>query len=398
MKLTRVFNSRVGNCRTCFRLLSAILACAAAASGQAARRVRVETSFPPNQPVEMVGAEVAGGTHNFTKDETGMHAAAFDAPDGWLRHFALKIRNKTDKTILGATLNVSLAVGAEGEVPMGFDLFFGQELDESAFTGRMPRGVPASLAPGQTGDVSWSDTEYAQLEKFLSTKHPVASYRKLGVFLRDVRFDDGTVWTLSGLYRIDPLDPRKWTPVDKQASAAAVAAPVLRAGERIVEFSSPKPDPDPDVIVITGIEVAGRPVTPGEPFAAGDDWLRGFTLRVRNISSKPITYLEIGLSFPEARYHNGGIGHPLRYGRNVAGAHQNAPNPMLLWPGEEAELTFTDEEFHNFRTFAERLNGSADFHMLQVGMASVRFADGTRATVFNPAHTPKPARPAVKDN
>jgi hypothetical protein len=397
MKLTSIFAGRVGNYRTCFWLLFALVACAASASGQVPPRVVVEASFPPNQPVELVGAEVAGGMHNFALEKTGYYTAAFDAPEGWLRHLTLKLRNKTDKTILGVTLNGSLAVGEEGEIPMGFDLFFGQEPDESAFTGRAPRGVPGSLAPSQTGDVRWSEAEYAQLEKFLSTKHPVASYRKMSVFLRDVRFADGTVWTLNGLFRIDPLDPRKWTPVDKQANASA-AGPPLKAGERIVEDSSSKPDSDQDVIVITGIEVAGRQVTPGQPFAAGDDWLRGLTLRFKNISSKPITYVQLGLSFPEAHYHNGGIGHSLRYGRNMAEGAPHAPDAKLLSPGEEAEVIFTDGEFHTFRTFAEKLNGSADFHRLRLGIASVKFADGTRAMVINPARTLKPSPPAMKSN
>jgi hypothetical protein len=396
MKLTRIFNGRVGSCRTCFRLLFVIVACAASAAGQATPRIVVETSFPLNQPVELVGAEVADGMHDFTMEKNGYYTAAFDAPDGWLRHLTLKIRNKTDKTILGAKFNASLAVGEEGEVPMGFDLLFGQELDESAFTGERPRGLPGSLAPDQTADVSKSEVEYAQLEKFLSIKHPVASYRKMTVYLREVRFADGTVWTLSGLFRIDPLDPRKWTPVEKPANGTA-ADPALKAGERLVEVSSSRPDSDPNVIVVTGVAVAGRQVTPGQPFTAGDDWLRGLTLRVKNVSSKPITYLQFSLSFPEAHYHGGGLGQTLSYGRNMASG-QNAPGAMSLSPGEEAELTLTDEEFHNFRSFAERLNGSADFHRLWLGTATVKFADGTRAHVLNPAHTLKPSPPAVKSN
>lgn len=397
MKLKRIFNGRVGGYRAGLWLLFATVACAAPAFGQAPPRVRIETSFPPDQPVELVGTEVAGGMHAFTKGETGWDAAAFDASDGWLRRLVLKLRNKSDKTILSATLNGSLAVGEDGEIPMGFELTFGQELDESAFTGRQPRGVPGSIGPGQTGDVSLSEADYAQMEKFLSTKHPVASYRKMRVHLRDVRFADGTVWTLSGLFRIDPLDPRKWTPVDKQADGAA-AGPVLKAGERIVEDRPAAPGSDPNIVVITGIEVAGRQVTPGQAFAAGDDWLRGLTLRVKNISSKPITYMQLNLSFPEASYHGGGIGHTLRYGRNMVGGAQNSPDFRPLSPGEEAELVFTDEEFHSFRTFAERLNGSINFRRVRLGIASVKFADGTRATAFNLMRTQKPSPPAAKSN
>jgi hypothetical protein len=398
MYLVRIFAGRFGNYRACFLVLSAVVACAASVSGQAAQRVVVETSFPPDQPVELVAAEVAGAAHNFTRGETGTYAAAFDAPGDWLRRIALKVRNKTDKVILSATLDGSLAAGVDGEVPMGFNLLFGQEVDESAYTGRRPGGAPNSLAPGQTGDVSWSEAEYAQLERALSTKHPVASYRRMRVFLREVRFADGTVWTLSGLYRIDPLDPRKWTPVAGQSDGAAAAAPALKPGERVVEVSAFAPDSDPDAIAVTGIEVAGRAVTPGQPFAAGDDWLRGLTLRVKNVSPKPITYMQFSLSFPEARYHSGGVGHTLRYGSNAAAGGGNVPSAALLSPGEEAEVVFTDRDLDTFRAFAERLSGPVNFHRLGLGAAFVKFADGTRATIITPARALRLGRPAARND
>jgi hypothetical protein len=398
MRLTRIFIGRPGNYRAFFRLLFVVAACAASASGQATQRVVVETNMTlQNHPVEFVAAEVAGSTNNFTKGGPGVLAASFDAPDAWLQHFVLKIRNKTDKTILSATLNGSLAVGEDDEIPMGFVLLFGQELDESAFTGRRPRGTPASLAPGETGDVRLSETDYAQLEKSLTTKYAVASYRKMRVSLSDVRFADGTVWTLSGVFRIDPLDPRRWTPVNN-ATKVAASEPELKSGERIVEVPSFRNDSDPDVIEITGVEVAGRPVTPGQAFAAGDDWLRGLTLRFRNVSSKPITYVQLNLSFPEAHYHGGGVGQMLRYGWNGAGDGRAAPDAKLLSPGEEAEMIFTDGEFYTFKSFAESLNGAADFHRLRLGTAFIKFADGTRANVINPLRARKPSPHAVKNN
>jgi hypothetical protein len=399
MKLTRIFTSRVRGCLTRLCLLFAVAACAATASGRATPRVTVETNKTLlNYPVELVGPEVSGVTHGFTQGEPpGLLVAAFDAPGDWLRHFVLKIRNKSDKTILSARLDGSLAVGEGNEIPAGFDLMFGQELDESAFTGRPPRGTPDSLAPGQTGEVRWSEAEYARLEKLLSSKHAVADFRRMRIYLREVRFADGTVWTLGGLFRIDPLDPRKWTPVDGPPKSAASAIE-LKPGERIVEVSSFKPDFDPDVLLVTGIEVAGHTVTPGQPFTAGDDWLRGLTVRFRNISAKPITYVQLGFSFPEAHYHDGGLAHTLRYGSYTAGGEQSALAAKMLLPGEEAEMIFTGSDYDAFRGFAEKLNGSADFHRLRMGLALVKFEDGTRATVFDPTRKQKPGAPAAKSN
>jgi hypothetical protein len=393
MRLAGIFDSLFSRCRAHLCVMLVVAACAASASGQAARRVVVETNDPfPNYPVELVGAEVSGGTNDFTKGEPGLLVAAFDAPDDWLRHFVLKIRNKTDKTILAATFEGSLAVGEGDEIRIGFNLRFGRELDESAFTGRPPRGTPASLAPGETGDASWSEAEYAEMARFLPTKHRLADYRRMQVRLQDVRFDDGTVWTLNGRFRIDPLDPRKWTPIDSQPKSAA---PKLKAGERVVEVPSFKPANDPDALVITEIKVEGRPVTPGQPFTAGDDWLRSLSVRVRNTSNKPIAFVQIGFSLPEARYHNADVGHMLHYGRSTAGG--GAPDAAPLAPGEEVELTLTEEEFDALRSSAERLSGGFDCHRLRLGTASVRFEDGTRAFVTNPARAPQAGPPAVKN-
>jgi hypothetical protein len=399
MRLTRLFTGGASNGRTCLRLPLVVIACAASALGQAARRVTVETNKGlPNYPVELIGVEVAGVPHDFAQGEPpGMLVAAFDAPDDWLRRFALKIRNKTDKTVLSAKLDGSLAVAWNNEIPAGFNLYFGQEMDESALTGWPPHGAPNSLAPGRAGDVRWSEAEYLRLERFLSTMHAVADFRWMRIQLREVRFADGTVWTLSGTYRIDPRDPRKWTPIDKPPKSAAPEVE-LKAGERVVEAPPYKPDFDPDVLLITGVKVAGRPVALGQPFAAGDDWLRGLAVRFKNISTKPIIYVQLNLSFPEASYHGGGLGQMLRFGRNGSGDECIAPAVKSLSPGEEAEITFTDGDLNNFRSFAEKLNGSADFHRLRLGLASVKFEDCTRATVFDPTRTRQPGTPAVKSN
>src|SRR3712207_8253095 len=47
-------------------------------------------------------------------------------------------------------------------------------------------------------------------------------------------------------------------------------------------------------------------------------------------------------------------------GKNLSQGSRSAPDAELLAPGEEAELAFSDEEFHSFREFAERLNRSEE--------------------------------------
>src|SRR5829696_1108226 len=54
-------------------------------------------------------------------------------------------------------------------------------------------------------------------------------------------------------------------------------------------------DKDEDVpLEIVGIRIAGRPVILGQPFAADSSWLKQMTLRVKNISGKPILAFGVG--------------------------------------------------------------------------------------------------------
>src|SRR2546421_4103147 len=276
---------------------------------------------------------------------------------------------------------------------MGIEVRYGQELDESAFMGLAPRGEPRQLAPGETDNMRWSEADYAEMTKFLATKHPVSSYRKLHLDLYEVRFVDGTVWSHGKLFRIDPRDPRKRTPLDEAAKERN--EPVLNraANERLIEVPPYKSASEQDVLVISEIKVAGQAVTPGQPFMADANWLRSLTVRVKKISTKPIVFLHISFGLPEAQYHAGGVGFDLRYGRDASSGGQTAPDAKVLLPGEEAELSFNEANHEATRRFAEKMCGITEFSRVRVGNAAIVFADGSRAFILNPVRTQKPSAP-----
>lgn len=389
-------SSRLPRLRAAAMCAAIVVACAGAAVAQDAQpRVVVETvQIPSRYPVELVGVDVGGGAHKFAEVKEGQVpvSVAFDAREGWLRQFAFKIRNKSDKAILSVVIHGTLGTGAEGEVPMGIEALYGRELDESAFTGAQPRGESRRLAPGETAEVRWSTDEYESMVKFLTTKHPLAAYRKMRVDLREARFEDGTVWTLSGLHRIDPNDPRKWTRLDGPPTRPK-PSPDLKAGERVVEVDprSWTPPDDSESISVTEIKINGQSVALGQPFAAEADWLRTLTVRVRNESSRPIVAVGVSFGFPEASYHGGGLGFRLGYGERRPGREADEPAAKPLLPGEELELTLPSDEYEMNRNFASRRGGVSEISRVSLGMAFVTFADGTKAYVSKPARAPKPA-------
>lgn len=363
-----------------------VVAFAAVAAGQATQSVVVEHVSFGEFPVEIIGLEMAGVPYKLSESQPRKFVASFDAPEDWLRRLAFRVKNKTDKTILTIKLNGSLATGAEGEVPMGFDVRYGQELDESAFTGRAPRGEPRQLPPGETANAQWTETEYSELIKFLALKHPVANYRKMRVDPYEVHFDDGTVWTQSGIYRIDPRDPRKWSPLDGKANEKPQSPP-LNAGEKVITVRALPSRSGDDILEVVDIKVAGQSVTPGRPFMADEEWLRNLSVRIKNTSSKPIASIRLQLSLPEAKYRAGGLGISLNYGGRTK-AEKETGDAKPLVPGGETELKFTAAEYESHRKFVSERSSVSSFSRLIFGHASVSFEDGTRGIGWNLIRAP----------
>lgn len=53
---------------------------------------------------------------------------------------------------------------------------------------------------------------------------------------------------------------------------------------------------------IVEIKLGDKPISLGQPFSASDDWLKNLTIKLRNISDKPIYSIMITFSLPEAQY------------------------------------------------------------------------------------------------
>ena len=119
--------------------MALVVAFATATAGQAKQSVVVEHVSFGDFPVEIIGLEAAGVSHDLLEIQPRKFVASFDAPEDWLKRIAFSVKNKTDKTIVAITFQGSLATAAEGDTPMSIKVRFGQELDESAFTGRAPQ-------------------------------------------------------------------------------------------------------------------------------------------------------------------------------------------------------------------------------------------------------------------
>lgn len=88
---------------------------------------------------------------------------------------------------------------------------------------------------------------------------------------------------------------------------------------------------------IVSFSVEGKVIILGEPFLAGNDWLRTLKVRMRNVSGRTITLSQMDFYLPESRKEGkGAISFRLVYGSVPS------ENPKLIEPGQDFELSMTE--------------------------------------------------------
>ena len=99
-------------------------------------------------------------------------------------------------------------------------------------------------------------------------------------------------------------------------------------------------------VEITAIRLNGKEVVPGEKIKGDEDWLRGVSFTLKNISDKPIAYVDIGLRFPRP---NGFVVYSLNYGVDLSrGEPRRESSPPAIQPGDSLNLVLTKERYHVF--------------------------------------------------
>ena len=95
-----------------------------------------------------------------------------------------------------------------------------------------------------------------------------------------------------------------------------------------------------DGVEIEDIGVASKSVIIGEPFAADDDWLKSFTVRVKNISAQRLVAVQITLVLPAMSYESPDI--VFCYGCAKSEGDKG------VMPGEEVELKMLGGGFYDW--------------------------------------------------
>jgi hypothetical protein len=178
------------------------------------------------------------------------------------------------------------------------------------------------------------------------------------------------------------------------ALSVMIVAPCVAVGqerERVIDWEVEKPNLSPQIkvgtepffkptdleaLAIIGIFLDKKSVTMGQPFTAADDWLKGFKMRVKNISGKTIVRASFDFSFPEARNGDAVLGSRLMLSDDNDFKSPAGEQKAIL-PGGEFELTYTERRREFERRWVAETTGVVSITCVLLNGAVVKFEDGS---------------------
>jgi hypothetical protein len=128
---------------------------------------------------------------------------------------------------------------------------------------------------------------------------------------------------------------------------------------------------------VVKVKFGDKEVNPNEEFENGDEWFKGFTVILRNVTTKDIKYFDFMLDFPETE----ATGLLLTSGSLPYGRYPKIwehGDKILLKPGEEAEIKISDIRYaaliKSIETHSQPIKNLTTLDIL---IGQVRFSDGT---------------------
>lgn len=141
------------------------------------------------------------------------------------------------------------------------------------------------------------------------------------------------------------------------------------------------------VTELVGVRVKGASIAFGQKIGAGDEWLKGLTVSVKNTSTKPIVYFELqvrlfGEKADEELTGKPPFVYPLSYGdyhyNDPSQPVAPAPTYQAIPPGDSVEISLTDEAYESLIGTLSAAAYPLTLKHAELSVTDVIFADGTR--------------------
>jgi hypothetical protein len=124
-------------------------------------------------------------------------------------------------------------------------------------------------------------------------------------------------------------------------------------------------------VEIVSTRLNGNEILPGDKIQGNDEWLRGVSFTLKNISDKPIAYVNIGIEFP---LPNGFVMYSLPYGVNLSRDEpRRESSPPPLQPGQTVDLVLTEKRYQSFLYVLAQANAPSSFDIAPYYVDTVCF-------------------------
>ncbi len=123
-------------------------------------------------------------------------------------------------------------------------------------------------------------------------------------------------------------------------------------------------------VEIVSMKVNGKEIQAGEKISGNDDWLRGLTFTLKNISDKPISYISMGLRVDRPTRL---LVYNLDFGFDPSSGAYRSQSPRRILPGESMDLVLTKDKYGVFLNMLDVGEFSRSFDVAQYYVQRVRF-------------------------
>jgi hypothetical protein len=163
----------------------------------------VEVLSPSDAHVSVIGLKVSGKSR-----EVGTR---FDDDEDWLGRLSLRIRNNTNKAIVGIQMDLFFPETKATGNMMAFPFWFGSDPMVNSQEATEPKRLDIANAV----DVPFTESSYVGLKRFIERRHTIRDIHQVRLQIDTIYFEDGSIWSYGSWVRRDQSDPRRLIPIDR---------------------------------------------------------------------------------------------------------------------------------------------------------------------------------------
>ncbi len=133
------------------------------------------------------------------------------------------------------------------------------------------------------------------------------------------------------------------------------------------------------VKIVAVTNKSGRAITLGKGHLADDDWLRGLTIGIKNMTKKDILFVELELHFlrSEGSSDETITAFPIVFG-TPPGMIGQTPSPAVLPPNENWHVSLSDQEYSKIGELLANTGYPKSIKDVEIITREVLFADKTK--------------------